>query len=97
MASYLVRSSGLVTEGSTSDDFFQVNSGGISATTIKGLAGADSVEIAEDSTSANKVSINLAGDKDVLTASGIDFTNSEILLGAGGDVLSAPMQNSVEP
>ena len=76
-----------MTEGSTSDDFFQVNSGGISATTVKGLAGADSVEIAEDSTSANKVSINLAGDKDVLTASGIDFTNSEILLGAGGDVV----------
>jgi hypothetical protein len=87
MASFLVRSAGLTTDGTTGADFFQVNSGALSAATINGFAGTDSVQLADDVASAKNVSINLAGDKDVFTASGVDLKSSTILLGAGGDKL----------
>jgi hypothetical protein len=87
MASFLVRSAGLTTDGTTGADFFQVNSGAVSAATINGFAGADSLQISDDVASAKNVSIDLAGDKDILTASGVDFKSSTILLGAGGDIL----------
>jgi len=61
----------------------------MSASTINGLAGADSVQINDDVASAKNVSINLAGGADVLTASGTDFSSSEILMGAGGDSIQA--------
>jgi hypothetical protein len=87
MASYLVRSAGLTTDGTTGADFFQVNSGALSSSTINGLAGADSLQLADDVASATNVKIDLGGDKDILTASGTDFQSSTILLGAGGDII----------
>ena len=56
MAMFLVRSSGLVTDGTSSDDFFQVNSGGLSAATINGGAGADTIELNDDVASARDAS-----------------------------------------
>lgn len=87
MASYLVRSGSLTTNGTTDADFFQVNSGGVSAASINGLAGNDTITIEDSVASARNASIDLAGGKDVLTASGTDFQSSNILLGAGGDKL----------
>ena len=83
---YLINSPGLSTEGTTGNDFFSVLSGGLSASTIKGLAGNDTVQINDDVASAKSVSIDLAGGADVLTASGADFTASTILGGAGADL-----------
>jgi len=85
MATFLVRSSGLVTDGASNDDFFQVNSGGLSAATINGGAGADTIQINDDVASARDASFDFGGGADVFTASGADFASSTILLGAGGD------------
>jgi len=82
---YLINSPGLSTEGTSGNDFFSVQSGGLSATTIKGLAGNDTVQMNDDVASAKSVVIDLAGGADLMTASGIDFTASTILGGAGAD------------
>ena len=82
---YLINSPGLSTEGTTGNDFFSVQSGGLSASTVKGLAGNDTVQMNDDVASARSVYIDLAGGADLMTASGVDFTASTILGGAGAD------------
>ena len=69
---YLINSPGLSTEGTTGNDFFSVLLAP-SASTIKGLAGNDTVQINDDVASAKSVFIDMAGGADVLTASGADF------------------------
>ncbi|MDO6351169.1 hypothetical protein Q3Y53_01315 [Synechococcus sp. YX-04-1] len=81
---FLINSPGLSTTGTDSADFFSVLSGGLTATTLLAAAGNDSIQMQEPTASADKVSIQLQGGEDILTASGITLSG-QVLAGAGAD------------
>ena len=85
---YLINSSGLVTTGTTGADLFQVESGGVGGSTLKGLAGADTITVNDGASTATSVSFDLAGDKDKLALSGGSYAGGTVQLGAGADQFS---------
>ena len=61
MANFLINSPGLVTTGTDQGETFLVQSAAVSATTILGLAGNDTIDLLEGRASAEKVSIAAGG------------------------------------
>ena len=89
MANYLVNSAGLVATGTDDAELFLVNTGAVSASTIYGYAGNDTLQIIDGPVaSASSFYVDLAGGADVFTASAVDFSeNNTIIAGAGGDLI----------
>jgi hypothetical protein len=88
MANTIVVSPSLTTEAGSSGDLISVRSGAISGSTIIGGAGSDTLEMIAGSTSANSVSVSLAGGADRATLSAVVFSGSTFAFGAGGDTLT---------
>jgi hypothetical protein len=90
---FIVKSAGLVTTGTTGADLFSVNSGAVAKTTILGLAGNDSILIADGISTATSLLVDAAGDKDVLTLSGGLLSSSTVKGGAGADNVDISLTN----
>ena len=88
MANYLVVSPGQLTEGGDSGDLFSFRSAAVSASTVVGGAGADTVEMLDSVSSAKNVSITLKGGADVVTLSASVLTAATLKGGAGGDTIN---------
>ncbi len=87
MAVFQVISGSLFATGTTDADFFTVVSPAIDGTSIQGLAGNDTVEIA-GSNSATAVFVELAGGADTISFSSGGYQLSTILGGAGADTIN---------
>ena len=89
MANTIINSPNTLNEGGNSGDYFQVNSGSITGTTVIGGTGKDTVYFGEPVPSAHNVQVSLAGGADSLRLSGVFFaTGSDFKLGAGGDTIT---------
>ena len=89
MANFLVNSAGLVTTGTDNAETFLIQSGAVSATTVIGNAGNDTIELLEGTGSADAVSIAGGGGADVYKVSGTTFDTASVLRGgAGGDTIT---------
>ena len=89
MANFLINSPGLVTTGTDQGETFLVQSAAVSATTIIGLAGNDTIDLLEGRASAEKVSIAAGGGADLIQLSATDFDSATIIRGgAGGDTIT---------
>ena len=87
MAAFTVKSAGLTTTGTTGADLFTVSSAAIAKSTILGLAGADTIDMAAGVSTATSLLVDVAGDKDVVTVSGGVLSASTLKGGAGADSL----------
>ncbi|QNI41144.1 hypothetical protein [Synechococcus sp. A15-28] len=86
MANYLINSAGQVATGTDDAELFLVNTGAVSASTIYGFAGNDTLQVVDGPVaSASSFYVDLAGGADVFTASAADFDDATIIAGAGGD------------
>jgi len=90
---FIVKSAGLVTTGTTGADLFSVNSGAVAKSTILGLAGNDTIGIADGISTATALLLDAAGDKDVVTLSGGALSSSTIKGGAGADNIDISLTN----
>jgi hypothetical protein len=82
---YNVQSGGLKTTGTTDPDLFVLQRSAVQASSIEGLAGADTVQINNGAPSATAVLVDVAGGADILQLSGGTYTVSTVVAGAGGD------------
>ncbi len=86
MAVFQLSSAGLLTTGTTGNDYFDVASSTLSATSIQGLAGNDTVVVG-GSLSSTAVFIDLAGGIDSISITSGDLQLSTIKGGAGADTI----------
>ena len=85
---YLINSAGLETSGTSGADLFQVQSAAAKASTIKGLAGSDTVTLSDGASTATSMLIDVAGGSDKLALSGGTISASTLKAGAGGDTIT---------
>ena len=86
MANFIIGSAGQVVTGTDSADLIELISG-FSASTVDGLAGADTLKIS--STSFTDATVYLRDGADTITATNsADIKSSKIILGAGADTFT---------
>lgn len=89
MANFLINSAGLTTTGTDNAELFLVQSAAVSASTIVGKAGNDTIQMLQGVASADKVSIVAEGGADLIQVSSTVFDEKSVFKGgAGGDTVT---------